>query len=585
MLESVPAPLQAILWPLIGTVVLLALRRFLPNWVRRLLAAAFALASLLALRSAASAAVIGASEQVEIAWQPLGLFRMSPVLRADNLALLTGMTLAGLTAILALGIRGAEPRRTAWHGLILAALAGCLATAMATNLLTLALASALLDLALLTIALVTATSGDRSPWRVAVPGLVSTLLLLLSALGMDAQVGTASLLARNVPATTLLWMGVAALLRLLAFPLHPRGLRTPEHAATWLLPMGAGIYLLARVEALAPTLSGQPWPLVAGGAALLAGGLLTWNAGSRATGSESGVQEPVHRIWLGAAVHQTGYALLFGVLWGNSLPWPLLSIPLAMGLLAIWWDSVLEKPPGPRPRWLDWLATQAQSRRAAALTALHARWPWLEQWQNGWLARRGATLLPTVALLSLVGFPLTVGGRARWLLYADLLSAGRIALLLTTLVADALLAAGLWLTILATLAPAEEHRPRLGALLSLIALAIPLVVLGATPRLVAGRLSLDPGNLPGVSVWGLGLICVLPWLLGAWLARLSGRLAEYMGVVQQAASLDWLFAGAAWLGQRITDAVYWLSRVGEGEGWWGWALIILALGAILLAVR
>jgi hypothetical protein len=39
------------------------------------------------------------------------------------------------------------------------------------------------------------------------------------------------------------------------------------------------------------------------------------------------------------------------------------------------------------------------------------------------------------------------------------------------------------------------------------------------------------------------------------------------------------------LGRYLVDAVYWLSRVGEGEAWWGWALIILALGVILFTMQ
>ena len=45
MLDSVPIPFQAILWPLAGGGLLLALHRLLPDWVRRLAAMAAALAS------------------------------------------------------------------------------------------------------------------------------------------------------------------------------------------------------------------------------------------------------------------------------------------------------------------------------------------------------------------------------------------------------------------------------------------------------------------------------------------------------------------------------------------------------------
>ena len=38
MLDSVPVPYQVILWPLVGSALILVLSRFLPDWARRLLA-------------------------------------------------------------------------------------------------------------------------------------------------------------------------------------------------------------------------------------------------------------------------------------------------------------------------------------------------------------------------------------------------------------------------------------------------------------------------------------------------------------------------------------------------------------------
>jgi hypothetical protein len=50
-------------------------------------------------------------------------------------------------------------------------------------------------------------------------------------------------------------------------------------------------------------------------------------------------------------------------------------------------------------------------------------------------------------------------------------------------------------------------------------------------------------------------------------------------------SLDWLFGLAGGVARRLGGGIYWLGQVGEGEGWWGWVLVILALGAIFLTTR
>jgi hypothetical protein len=89
----------------------------------------------------------------------------------------------------------------------------------------------------------------------------------------------------------------------------------------------------------------------------------------------------------------------------------------------------------------------------------------------------------------------------------------------------------------------------------------------------------------GVSRWGLGLLYVLPWLVGAWLSRASRSVGSLVARIRREVGLDRWFGGLAQVGQRAVTAVYWLGSVGEGEGWWGWALIILALAALFLAGR
>jgi hypothetical protein len=630
MLDSAPVPFQAVLWPLLGTAIILALRRILPNWLRRLVALAAALLSLAALRS-----LIGvAAGRSEYLWEPLNLFRMSPVLYPDDLAMMVGITLAFFTAVGVLGIRGTMPQRTTWHGLILVVLAGCLVMTMASNLLTLTAGSALVDLALVGIAVSAASvagGADRSAWRMAMPGIASTFILFLSTLRMDTQIGTASLLAREIPAEVLVLVGVAGLLRMVIFPLHPRGLRTPENAATLVLPLGVGVFLLARVQAIDLILIEQPWLLVLGGVTLLVGGLMVWSGGfgtaapqaPQEKSGESGGGSPGEgrseehapssmpggwaarlagppesrrlpetesngncdtlraAIWLGLAVHQTGYAVASVILLGASVPWSLIGLSAALGILVIWWD---DRGASVRSKRVGWLEQYLEPQWAKARSYVARRVPALQRLSES-LPRGASSAVPlTVGVASLIGIPFTVGALGRWRFYASLLREGRAILLLATLAADTLLVAGLWTILRAALKEAGRQRPRLSALLPMLALAVAILVLGIAPGVLTGGLSLSVTETAGVSVWGLGLLYVLPWLLGTWLARFSVKVAQYLEPVGRIVRLDWFFRAGAWVSLRLVGGIYWLGQVGEGEGWWGWALIILALGAVLLSM-
>lgn len=582
MLDSIPVPFQAIVWPLFGAVLILPLSRRLPNWARRLLAMVAALASLVVLWSLRGGPVV----PVEITWQPLNFFRMSPVLYPDGLSLLVAILLAGLTAACVLGIQGMEARTNPWHSLVLIVLSGCLTMALAANLLALALGSALLDIAILTVILFAATGADSSKrvtLSLAVPGLLSTLTLLLAALQMDAQLGHASLLARTQSETTLVLIGVAGILRALVFPVHPRGLRTPEGAATVLLPAMVGLYLLVRVQALMPALSERSWMLAVAVIALLAGGFLSWSS-SAGEASRQGRNALYGESWLGMLVHQTGYVFVFVLLLAGVTPWPLLSMALALAALVIWWDGTLEREKVPRPGWLEWSLQRINPWWMQARSHVMARLPALERWRQPWLGRYGPPFLATIALASLAGAPLTAGARGRWPFYAAWLKRGDPSLLIS-LAADTLFVAGLWLILGAIWERASEQRPRFTTVLALGALVFSLVLLGFAPGILNRGLDLKAADSANISVWGLGLVYVLPWLLGTWLARLRPRFTKVLGPIQEVMNLTWLYRAAGWAGERLAGVLHWLGRVGEGEGWWGWALVILALGVVLLLTR
>jgi hypothetical protein len=119
----------------------------------------------------------------------------------------------------------------------------------------------------------------------------------------------------------------------------------------------------------------------------------------------------------------------------------------------------------------------------------------------------------------------------------------------------------------------------------MLALFILVIVLGIAPGILGDDLGLKAVSASGVSVWGLGLVYVLPWLLGAWLGRIRGSLGRNLARVHAAVNLNWLFHAAGWAGERLAGAIRWLGVVGEGSGWWGWVLITLALGVFLLVAR
>ena len=581
MLDSVPLPFQAILWPLVGGGLILVLNRLLPGWVRRLLAMAAALASLVTLWSLKA----GTVERAEIVWEPLNLFRMSLTLSPDGLSLLIGISLALAAAAIALGIRGREPRRTGWHGSFLLVLAGCLVVVMAGNLLALATGSALVDLALILLVLRSPSHDEdsaRTSLGLVVPGVVSTLLIIFGALQMDAELGHGSLFSRNLLEEALIVIGVAGVFRVLLFPFHARTLRAPETVATLLLPMGVGGYLLVRIQMLAPVLSRRPWVMAAAVVGLLAGGLLTWSGNARIKARESASCLP-GRWWTGMLAFQAGYVFLYSLLLAGSTPWPVVSLVLVLAVLVIWWDAALDTHT-PSSRFLGWVSARTGSWRTAIQSRLTARPGILEWLRSPHLGRFAAVLLPATALASLAGVPLTLGARGRWPFYAAWLDRGDPSLLIV-LAVDTLLVAGLWVGLMVIWDQCSESLPRPAALVAMGALTIVVVLLGLAPGILSEDLDLKAAETADVSVWGLGLLYLIPWLLGVWLARFIGFQRRHLERIWDAVSLDWLYQGASWAGQRLVGVVHWLSRVGEGEGWWGWALIILALGVILLTVR
>jgi hypothetical protein len=600
MLDSIPVPAQAILWPLLGAAIALTLQRILPQWLGRLFAALAAVAAfgtLWSLREADPA-------RLQLFWEPVGIFRTSPALYVDGLSLFAGLVLTSVVAALVLGLRSEEGNvGLRWQGLILVALAGGLILAMAANLPTLALGSALIDLALIGTLLPQVQSSTRAPapiWAAIVAGSCSTLLLFAAALQMSAQLGTTSLLASDQSSQVLLFVALAGILRAMVFPIHPRKLTSPQESGLMVLAVGVGVLLLARVQSIEPILGSYPWIQALGSIAILIGAVLAWStrfepaqqlqidAGDPAPeGSQrsQGSTSDYERLWISILVHQTGFALVFLVQLGDTVPWPLFSLPVALGILSIWWNASSEREMAPQPAWSEWLNRQWRSIGSRAGTYVRERIPVTDRWN--WTRFRGALtrLLPSVALASLAGVPLTAGALTRWPLYATVLAQGHAGLLIALLVTDIFLAAGLWLAVATVWRQSSSYKPQTASILAMLGLVGLLLITGLGPDRLPASLGLTLLPAADVSALGLGLLFVLPWLVGAWLARVQRPSNEWLRRIWDLLNLDWLYRGVAWTGRQVRAAVHWVGVVGEGDGWWGWALVVLALGAVLLAVR
>lgn len=579
----------AILWPFAGAIALVATGRLWPGWVRRLTALAVSLASFLHLWSLRTS--IG--DKAEIFWEPLNFFRTGLAWRVDGLSLLTGLSLAVLVAMAVLVERGSESGSAEWTGLLLAVLAGALAMGMGANLLALALGSGWIDLVLIVMALAIGGDTGRVLWRVAVPGVASTLVLIAGAVQMSAQVGTVSLAAQNIPVQMVAWLSVAGMLRLMVFPIHPRGVHHPQTAIPSALAIGVGGYLLARAQAIAPGLGGYSGMLRVGIMALLAGGILAWTGlvGSARRPDQAQDEQIAaekdggsQAFLLGVVVHQTGWILIVVSLLRGGVAWVVSGVVLALAVLTLWEGRWQVRGPAP---WLSW---------GTGISRMVHRWwdrvvsgvaaGFVEAWRRrarSWL-RGGAWWVPTVALASMAGFPLTAGALGRWSAYGALLREGKAGTLIAVLVADTFLMAGLWLALRRFLERAGQP-VRASFVIAGFVLDALVLVIGIASGSLSKRLSIEPVPGPGVSVWGLGLVYGLPWLVGGWLAYAGSRWKRILAYGQRIVGLNWLFEAASWLGRQAVHGLHWLGQVGEGEGWLGWALILLILGGILFLAR
>jgi hypothetical protein len=548
------APWWSVVVPLLGAVLIVSAGHRLPRLAQRLVAVAAIGSVLLSLRTLGQTPEAGG---VELAWLPLNLFRLGVWLQPDQLLppLLGSLGLF----LLALSLSPRLPPGLAVAGLV--GLAAVAALAQSANLLTLAAASSLLDLSLALYAIRSPSGADRTSWQILVPGVFSTLLLVLATLHMDAAVGSASLGREAIPSLTLNLLLAAGVLRLLPFPIHPRAAAEPGDGSIMAISLAAGVGLLVRLEGIAPSWGQAPALAWVVWLTLLVGVLLA------TLGRDS---QRLTGFWLAGSG-----GLIWLTAWsGGGFPVLLPALLWSLGLLGVWFS------PGPPEATLEWGKVRSWWEPHVA----GIPWPSSVRRFAGLLRGvRWQAVLPLWALASLIGVPLTAGLPARVAHIHTTLAVGKPGLVLLDIVAATLLVAGalaLGRRVLAS--PAQNIGP--GTSATLVVLALGLFWLGVAPG------SVTTGSVARPDLSWLSEMAMVsgPWLLGAAVYTVGRRVPQNWRALRQLAwqflHLQWLGPPLGWLGRQAAAVGWWLGDILEGEGSMGWALFLLVLVAILFLV-
>ena len=460
------------------------------------------------------------------------------------------------------------------HAALLALLAAGFSFVFSANLITLCASWVILDLAFLW----TLAASDRGESRAtSPPGLGGTeggrqmkmvsrvlnlsclacLSLLTAALLLGPSDSSLSLRSSSISVPVFGLVLLAALIRVGLYPLHlwiPIGVeaRLPARSLLHLVPVSAGLYLLARLSTwtdggllwqLPPQLWGGLWG-GAGCLAFLIGALLAWTETDRG------------KTLSFIMISQVGYAVAslaianppaMVVILSSSL-----NLVLCLGLLFL-----------------------SQDR-----SELGSLW-----------ARAAAGL----AIASLTGAPLTLGFVGRWHLYHFLLTGGHLAFLALSLLAEAFLFAALlrmWAAISIRVFPSEfayEKAPVVGAAL----LAVPVLILGLHPP----ALSLLIIEMKTVSFPTLADLLrsttIVQWtalflpLLGGYLLqrhrqRIFDPVEPLWSKLTAALRLEWLYGLISQIIDGVAGALRIAVKVNEGRGYLGWIVVVGLLAFLLL---
>jgi formate hydrogenlyase subunit 3/multisubunit Na+/H+ antiporter MnhD subunit len=373
---------------------------------------------------------------------------------------------------------------------------------------------------------------------------------------------------------------LACTLRLMPFPLpmwealfvrtrpqeeRPRDTRPVMQVVVYAVPTLLGVYLWTRLAQWGVTTQGGKWLSVLSlwaGFGLLAGAVKAW-----------GARDPDALI--SCASIYGGASVLLGA--GLELPagWQ-----LVVGVNVVLSVSVL---------FVSWVQCQY-------LDILNPRSYW--------------RAVPTgLVLLSLAGFPLTVGFPARIAVYRTMFTAEKWLLLLLIMAAEALIFGALLRIVFDVETVRSEERPddiervRAEVLVSRpldwrreigygagAALACGVVTLGIAPQL----LRVD-GSLSGLGRW-FGVPTLPVW--AAWLLSVVGAIVlyrhqdvvlalaeEWWPLVRHAFHFDWIYRAIGNGLHQVRALIWGASRVVEGAGYMAWVVLVCLVVLLFVVAR
>jgi formate hydrogenlyase subunit 3/multisubunit Na+/H+ antiporter MnhD subunit len=472
------------------------------------------------------------------AWGPPALLPLGLSLLVDPLSWLFGMGILTITLVTLLtGVARPGGRRLFVRGaMLLLAFAG-LAAVFSDNLLTIIIAWAGLDLIYF---LVLVSLGQSEGVE-----LQAVLNLAFNVAGTLLAAGAALLISRESPSLSLreaaltsnstLLITLAAVFRLGLFPLHlalpaEANIRQGLGTVLRLIPAAVALAVMARLASFGFTPTAQLWLTVFALGAALVGAAQLWT-----------IEDPRLGITY-FVIAESGVVLLVG-LWAGALALTAQSVALMLGGTLIF------------------LACGHDPLR-----------PWL-------------SALPVVGVLAVLGAPFTAGwGGAASLLQA-LIDGGHWLVLAGLVVAQAILAAGLFHTVFWPGELTEDTPGVLAVYLGGMALPAAGVVLAGWPGAAWMRTALGSGT-PSAGAWGLGMVVVTVAIgLIVWrfetVARGSASMA--VGALSALFRLDWLYR-LVWSGIHLLETlVFNVAAVLEGEGAVLWVLAAIVL--LWLALR
>ncbi len=494
-----------------------------------------ALLSLITLWAARSDAPV---TQIIAAWQPISVFTVPLSFRVDQTAwlLALGLLLVLLTTAFTWGAYPGQ-HRPAPRAVALLLTAAALAGIFASNLLTLAVAWGLLDLAFVGALLVRGGSevGRRAALAI-VANTASTVCVWIAALLIENQTGSLYWHLFNAPEDARAWLMAAAVLRVGLYPFHqwlPVELgKEPDRAVMiFIVPTVSGLALWVRM-AIARALPEDSIVPVLAVLSLVIGAVLAWRS-------------PQPR---------------------NGLPFIALCLTGSVGLLAAFGAT----PAQLTAATLNWMFITVSLFIARGLDR---RQPY---WSVGSL----------IALLSLAALPGTLGFVMQQGVVANAVSQKQWLMVLAVVFAQSFMIAAALRVVLSEAvesAPVQVVRKVVWGL-ALACGSLPLLIFALAEKAVPALP--DTSELLG-ELNPIGLLALFaPIALGALLAWrgtviLRGTIEGGQSVWGRVLRLEWASSALFYLIDRLTGLLRAAASVFEGEGGLLWTVIVIVVVVVI----